>query len=61
MTEEFLSEFSAQVSRFAEAVKLQHSIHTRGEYGYFNFGIQHTYGNNNHASEVNHLIYDVMQ
>jgi hypothetical protein len=46
VTEEFMTEFTAKVSQFSHAVQLQHCSHTRGEYGYFNFGFQHAYGNN---------------
>lgn len=49
-TEEFLSEFSTKLSEFSKAVNLQHSSHPRGEYGYFNFGIQHGYGNHGDVS-----------
>ena len=56
VTDQFLSDFSTRVSRFAEQVKLPHSYHTCRKYGYFNFGMQHAYGNNNNASEVNRPI-----
>lgn len=51
-TEEHLSEFSSKVSQFAKAVKLRHSAHTRGEYGYFNFGITHGFGNNKNVKST---------
>lgn len=58
VTDEFLSEFSAKATQFAQAVKLQHSTHTRGEFGYFNFGFQHAYGNNKGVSQVDYAIYE---
>src|ERR1700756_1439968 len=51
-TEEFLSNFSARLSEFSEAVNLQHSSHSRGEFGYFNFGMQHGFGNYENVSSL---------
>jgi hypothetical protein len=44
-----MSKVFTKISEFADRVQLQHSSHSRGEFGYFNFGTQHGSGNNNKA------------
>lgn len=47
VSDKFLSSFSQKVEKFAKDIKLAFTPHNRGDFAYFNFGIQHGSGNGN--------------